>query len=641
MAQLLKCRAQPTAFFMKKHLLLLSLLLVAGGMAMAQMAGIYQPREYKKALKNNTRTTTGAPGEKYFQNRADYRIAASFDPGSRILTGQETITYFNNSPDSLKTIVLNIDHDIFKAGTNRVYEVEPADLTEGVNITSVNVNNEEIVLAPPLWQRDGTEVFIRLKKPLAPKSQLTLELDWNLLHPFKTQMRTGTYDSLSFFIAFWFPRIAVYDDIFGWDYTQHLGSGEFYNDFGNFDVSMTLPGTYLMWSTGELQNGGELFTQQTLKRIEKAATNYETTLIAGTEEMKEGLVLKPSATKTWHYKAVNVTDFAFGISPVYQWDQQAVKLANGKTVLVNAAYPENASDFKEVAAICAKTIKFMSDEITGFAYPYSSMTVFCGHGGMEFPMIVNDGPGEERTFTVFVTAHEISHTWFPFIAGLNETRYGWMDEGLITFLPKKIEESYFPGTNPHRGYMGSYSHWAGREDDLNMSVPSNNVANTIAYRQNVYGRAAAAFYHLGDAMGEGNFNKAIKTFIEEWAYKHPSPYDFMNTCSRIAGEDLSWYFNPWFYETGYPDLAIGSVDISSENPLVTIIRKGNVPVPVSILFSYADGTVKNFHTSCRSWRDGTDKVEVIIPDAANLKSIELGEANVPDAYPADNKWVKE
>lgn len=626
---------------MKKHLLLLSLLLLAGVVAMAQLTSIYQPREYKQALKKNTRTITGAPGEKYFQNRADYRIAASFDPGSRILTGEEIITYFNNSPDSLKTIVLNIDHDIFKAGTNRVYEVEPIDLTDGVKITGVKVNGEEIAQTPPLWQRDGTEVFIRLKKPLAPKSQLTLELGWNLLHPLKTQMRTGTYDSVSFFIAFWFPRIAVYDDIFGWDYTQHLGSGEFYNDFGNFDVSMTLPGHYLMWSTGELLNGGELFTQQTLKRLEKASTNYETSQIADSEDIKKGSVLKPSTTKTWHYAAANVTDFAFGISPVYQWDQQAVKLDNGKTVLVNAAYPEKAADFKEVAAIGAKTIKAMSDEITGFAYPYSSMTVFCGHGGMEFPMIVNDGPGEERTFTVFVTAHEISHTWFPFIAGLNETRYGWMDEGLITFLPKKVEESYFPEINPHKSYMRSYSGWAGREDDIDMGMASNNIANTVAYRQNVYARAAAAFYHLSDAMGKENFDKATKTFLEEWAYKHPSPYDYMNTCSRIAGEDLSWYFNPWFYESGFPDLAITTVETESETPKLTITRKGNVPVPVSILFSYADGSVNNFYASCRSWRDGTDKLEVNIPDATNLKSIELGETNIPDAYPADNKWVQE
>ncbi len=603
----------------------------------AQNPEIYLPREYKRALKNKTRTETGAPGEKYFQNRADYLIGASFDPQTRILTGTETITYSNNSPDTLKNMVLNIDHDIFRAGTNRVYEVDATDLTSGVEIIGVKVNGEELILAPPLWNRDGTLVYFRLPKPLPPQKSLDLEIIWNLTHPLKTQMRTGTYDSLSFFIAYWFPRIAVYDDVFGWDYTQHLGSGEFYNDFGNFDVHMTIPGDYLMWATGELQNGKELLTEQTTERLKAAAGNRETTAIATFDDLKQHKVLIPGKLKKWNFKAENVTDFAFGISPVYQWDQAAVKLKDGRTVMVNAAYPEKAEDFKEVAAIGAKTIEMMSDEITGVAYPFPCMTVFCGHGGMEFPMIVNDGPGEERTFTVFVTSHEISHTWFPFIAGLNETRYGWMDEGLITFLPKKIEETYFPEINPHRNYMRSYARAAGREDDLNMSIPSNSIANTDAYRQNVYGRAAAAFYHLGDAMGDVNFKSAIKTFLEEWAFKHPSPYDFMNTCSRIAGEDLSWYFSPWFYETGYPDLSIDKVETGNEKVSVTIVNKGNVPVPVYLIFKYDDGTVVDYKMPSVTWKDGPETI-VVLEDTGNLTGIELGEENIPDAFPKDNSW---
>lgn len=622
---------------MKKLLLLSMFLVVSGYSSCAQNSGIYLPREYQRALKNQTRSESGAPGQKYFQNSADYSIDAAFDPQTRILTGKETITYENNSPDSLKAIVLNIDHDIFKAGTNRVYEVEAEDLTRGVEITHVQVNGEEVALVPPLWQRDGTEAILRLKKPLAPGSNLKLVLTWNLMHPLKTQIRSGTYDSLSFFIAFWFPRIAVYDDVFGWDFTQHLGSGEFYNDFGNFDVTMTLPGNYLMWSTGELQNPRELFTDITLERLKKASESSETVPVVTQKDLNENTVLKPGISKKWQFKAAQVTDFAFGISPVYLWDATSVKLKDGRTVMVQAVYPEKAADFKEVASIGAKTIEMMSGEITGVPYPFPVMTVFCGHGGMEFPMIVNDGPGDERPFTVFVTSHEIAHTWFPFLAGFNETRYGWLDEGLITFLPKKIEKSYFPENNPHQ-YMRSYTFWAGREDDINMSVPSNSIANTVSYRQNVYGRAAAAFYHLGDAIGDKNFNKAIRIFLEEWSYKHPSPYDFMNTCSRVAGEDLSWYFNPWFYENGSPDLAIGKVETGPGKSSVTIVRKGNVPVPVYLRFNYMDGSFKESELSCRTWKDGSEEIVADIPEAANLKSIELGSANIPDAFPQDNSW---
>jgi len=622
----------------KKHILTIVILLSIGFGVQAQNCGTYLPREYQSALQNKSRTQSGAPGEAYFQNRADYTIEATFDPQTRILTGSESISYLNNRSDSLKTIVLNIDHDIFKAGTNRVYEVDPEDLTDGVRITQVKLNEEDVLMTPPFWQRDGTEVYLRLKKPLAPNSSLTLELEWTLIHPLKTQIRSGTYDSLSFFMAYWFPRIAVYDDVFGWDYSQHLGSGEFYNDFGNFDVSVTLPGNYLMWATGELQNGPALFQEQTLGRLKKAAESRETVAIVTLKDLEENKVLKPGNTKVWHFTAENVTDFAFGISPVYQWDAASVKLPGGKKVLVQAAYPQKAVDFKEVVSIGAKTIEMMSGEITGFPYPYPSMTVFCGHGGMEFPMIVNDGPADNPAFTTFVTSHEISHIWFPFIAGFNETRYGWMDEGLITFLPKKIEQTYIPESNPNRNYMRSYARWAGREDDINMTVPSNSIANTVSYRQNVYARAAAAFYHLGDAMGEANFRKTLQTFLEEWSFKHPSPYDFINTCSRIAGEDLSWYFNPWFFENGYPDLAIGNVETGDEKTVINILRKGNIPVPIQLRFTYNDGSSEVYHASSHTWSDGAIQFEVSLDSKKKPESIELGDENIPDAYPEDNIW---
>lgn len=624
---------------MKKHLFtaLLSVLSVCSAL-MAQNTGIYLPREYQRAIKNNTRSTTGAPGAGYFQNRADYKIEASFDPETRLLTGYETIKYTNNSPDTLKVIVMNIDHDIFKKGINRVYQIEETDLTSGVEMNNLRINGDEVTMTAPLWQQDGTEVFLRLKTPLAPTNSVQIELNWSLVHPLVSQIRTGTYDSLSFFIAYWFPRIAVYDDIFGWDYSQHLGSAEFYNDFGNFDVNMSLPGHYMMWSTGELQNKEEIFTGQTLSRLGKAAESSEPVAIVTADDLIQKSALKPSIRKNWHIKAENVTDFAFGISPVYLWDAVTVQPEGGKKVLVQAVYPEKATDFKEVAAIGAKTIQRMSDEITGFPYPYPVMTVFSGHGGMEFPMIVNDGPATERPFTVFVTAHEISHSWFPFIAGFNETRYGWMDEGLITFLPKAIEMDYFPESNPHRNYMRSYSQWAGREDDINMSVSSNSIANTVSYRQNVYARAAAAFYHLGDAMGKENFDQSLQTFLAEWAFKHPSPYDFMNTCSRIAREDLTWYFGPWFFENGYPDLAITNAEIKNRKLEITIERKGVIPVPIDLTFNFENKTKQDFHASSQSWRDGKNELVLSFPVPQKLISIELGGANTPDAFPKDNHW---
>lgn len=617
------------------------LLLMAGYYSSAQNQDIYLPKEYKRALKNKTRSISGAPGRDYYQNRADYVIEASFNPQTRVLTGSETITYINHSPDSLKALLLNIDHDLFKRGARRVSEVEPEDLTAGVDITYASLNGIEIPLSRPNWRRDGTELVLRLGKAMAiaPEGKASLVLRWSLVHPLKTQLRTGTYDSLSFFIGYWYPRIAVYDDVFGWDYTQHLGSAEFYNDFGNYDVTLTLPGNYLMWATGELQNSVDLFQDQILVRLKSADESNKTTSIVRAQDLAEKAVLKPGDQKKWHYTAENVSDFAFGLSCVYLWDQQVLSFPDGQKVKINAAYPGKAADFREVPSIGAKSIEMMSDELTGYRYPFPSMTVFCGEGGMEFPMIVNDGSSDSRKFTVFVTAHEIGHSWFPFIAGVNETRYGWIDEGLITVLPKKVEQFYFPDTDPNRNYMQSYSQWAGREDDLTMSVPSNSIAEVTSYTENVYARAAAAFYHLGDAIGDSRFTTALHTFLSEWAFRHPSPYDLMNTFSRVAGEDLSWYFNPWFYENGYPDLAIGKVKTEGNQTSIQVLKNGSIPVPVRLKITFDDGSTQPYSASCRTWKNSTGKLDVTLSGTKKPVSIELGNPDIPDAYPADNNWT--
>jgi hypothetical protein len=626
------------AFIMKRFLPILFVLIAAATITVSgQQPEIYLPREYRVALKKQTRSESGAPGINYFQNQADYSITASFDPASRKLTGHSLVTYYNNSPDTMRIIVLNTDHDFFKRGSGRSFGIDPSDLTDGIDIRSLKVSGKEITLAPPVWRRNGTQAQFRLPSALAPGTSVEFEMEWSLIHPAKTWIRTGTYDSTSFFIAYWFPRVAVYDDIFGWDVSGHLGTAEFYNDFGDFDVKLTIPGHYMIWATGELQNQERIFSETILDRLENNKEN-ETIKISSSAELMEGKVLKSASEHTWHFWAEMVPDFAFGLSDTYNWVRRNLRQSDGKLIRVNAVYPDKAEDFREVAEIGATTIKMMSEEITGVSYPFPEMTVFCGHGGMEFPMMANDGSSETREGTVFVTSHEISHSWFPFLAGLNETRYGWMDEGLITYLPKKVEEYYFPERNPHLSYISSYANWAGREDDLNMSVPSNSIANHSSYMMNAYGRSAVTLMHLEKLIGAEKFKTVLKTFLEEWRFKHPSPYDFIITCERVAGEDLDWYFGSWLFGYGYPDLVIREVSNPDYGAKITIAKAGYLPMPVHLICRFDDGSEHAYSEPVSVWKDGRTLHTVETGVQKKLKWVKLGNELIPDTYPGNNVW---
>lgn len=623
---------------MQHKAIVISLCLALSLPAIAQHSKLFVPINVQRAISKGTRTTDGKPGPKYFQNRSDYRIKASFDPKTALLKGEETVTYTNNSPDTLRSIVLRLYPNLFKPEALRQVEVSAEDLNQGVAISSLLINgepvsNEKIMLS-------GTIAAIPAPNSINPSSSVTLEMKWEVQLPNKTQLRMGRIDSTTYFVGYWYPQVAVYDDINGWSIENHTGLQEFYNDYCSFDVSISLPKGSIAWATGELQNGSAIFSDKTLKRIEKAGQSEDVVKVISSKDLSEGTVLKKNAATTWHFKANNVPDFAFGVSDHYEWDATSVEVDSltHRRALVSATYKAGTTEGHDVASIAQHTIYRLSNTLIGIPYPYPHMTVFEGFDGMEFPMMCNDGSSANQTQKVFVTSHEVSHSYFPFMVGTNETLYAWIDEGLVTFIPKAVEMEY--GNDNAHYYIPAYAKRnMGTINDIPLSVPSTNLVQPIYMMQN-YGRAAAGFYFLNDMLGSSLFSKVMKEYVARWESKHPTPTDLYFTLKSVTGKDYSWYWNSWFYNYGYADLALENVKIDGNRISLTVEKKGELPVPVKLTFEYADGTQDVVYMTAEVWKDSST-FEYAGTSTKALKRIVLGAKSIPEATPKDNIYINE
>ncbi len=616
-----------------KYLVILLLAMGSLSETYSQNSGLIIPLEHQQAIQNGTRTNTGVPGASYFQNRADYVIEAEFDPATCILTGKEKIKYQNSSPDTLKWFVIRLYQNLFKPESLRNVEIDPEDFTQGVEVTKLVIG--EKTLNPEKFRYLGTNLTVGIPGKLFPSSSVDITVEWKVQLPKKTNLRMGKYGDGSYFVAYWYPRIAVYDDINGWTYDSYTGVHEFYNDYGNYNVKITVPEKHSVWATGVLQNKSDLYTTDIVNRISKSEKSDDVVEVITADDYTKNNVFKTTGPLTWHYLADNVTDFVFGVSNNYLWDAAGtvVDSKTGRRAVVNAVYA--TPNGKGIAEIGRNTIKSLSDKLIGVPYPYPHNTVWEGNGGMEFPMMCNDGPVEELFEKVFVTSHEISHSYFPFMVGTNESLYAWMDEGLITFIPKAIElES---GNKNAHYYVGAYgARTMGTIYDMPLIIPSTEMTQGNYMMQN-YGRAAAGFYFLRDAIGDEMFKNVLKEFVLRWQGKHPLPMDFVNTLNSVTGKDWSWFWNPWFYEFGYADLALENVS-SVNNELNLVVRKkGKFPVPVEIKVNFEDKTSETIKENLVVWKD-SDTYNVKKKFTKKVVSVELGGNNIPDAFPENNVY---
>ena len=619
----------------RNFILILFFLVSAGIYAQS----IYVPLEFQEAYENGSRSLDGKPGAEYWQNHTDYKINAKLDPLTGILTGSAQITYFNSSPDTLDKLVLRLYPNIYKKNAMRDYPFNSSGDNKGMILNSISVGKRNYdPKTDSTLEYTGTNLLIK-NLSVNPGKQVSLNISWEFKVPKEEGIRMGQYDSSVFFIAYWYPQVSVYDDIDGWDLTEYTGNAEFYNDFNNYDVKISLPNNYCSWATGELQNPEELFSQIILSRYSEANTSFKTVYIITADDYKNNIpILNNSAdTNTWHYIAKGVPDFTFGTSANYLWDGRLAD-AGGKKVFVSSAYDQTSITFYEVCDIAAKTVEMMSKDLPGVMFPFPKITVFNGQGGMESPMMVNMGAGEQRIWTVHTVVHEVAHSYFPFYMGINERKYAWMDEGWTQMLSENIQYEIDKTIDFRARNVKRYLDYSGQFDEVPMMYPSYMIRGEM-YGNHAYFRPANAYNMMRDFMGDAAFKKALQEFIKRWNGKHPSPYDFFFTFEDASDDELTWFYQPWFFGHGYPDVGIDTAYVKDDILKMSIIKEGELPIPVAVTVKFKDGSVKRAYRSASAWKNEDDEtIWIDMEIEKKPSSIELGSQYIPDADSTNNYW---
>jgi hypothetical protein len=604
---------------------------------------LYIPRNIRPAFEKGTRSYDGKPGPEYWQNSSDYKIDVEFEPSSYLISGNEEITYHNNSPDTLKTIVLRLYANIFKKGSVRDYGIDPDGVTDGVSVKKLIIGKNEINLEKKsVYRVLNTIAIVSLPEFIPPKSCTVLKVNWDFNISPKSKLRIGVYDSTTVLVGYWYPQIAVYDDIDGWDFNIYSGQEEFYNDFSTFHVNITLPNKFGVWATGQLQNPEEVYSEKIYQKYNEANESDTVIQIITSDDFSSSF--KNSSDKNiWKYEAENVSDFVFAVSDHYLWDGVTTILNNAesKKVFVQAIYPAESPDFNKVAEIAKNLVNYYSKEMPGISFPFTSFIVFNNgrEGGcMEFPMMINDGSYDIYENTVSLTAHEMGHQYFPFYVGTNEQKYAFMDEGWANFLSSSYMEKIMDVNSRFARNVATYENLAGTEDDIPEIIPSLSQAYG-AYRNSAYDRPAVAYEILNDMLGDELFQKAFKEYINRWNGKHPIPYDFYFTFNDVTGQDLSWFWKPWFFEIGYPDLAVDKVEVQNGKAIIKIRNDGIMPVPVKLTVDYENDASEALYFKADIWKS-SEKVfttEVVLKGI--LKQIKLGDVNIPDSNRENNLYV--
>ena len=556
------------------------------------------------ASHDEVRLASGAPGSAYWQQHADYVIDVTLDEEAKSLSGKMHCTYTNNSKDPLRYIWLNLEQNAFKPdsiGTRsmmpNVWWRVPPDFEGGFDLGRAEVNGHEVEVL--VYDAVGK---INLPEPLGPGESLDLSMAFSMVIP--PRGRLGMYegeDGTVFELAHWFPNVAVYDDVHGWNILPHQGDGEFYTNFGDYDVSITVPADHLVAGAGELQNAEEVLTAQEFDLLERAHHSTETISIRSVDEIAED---RAEGTKTWKFHASNVRTFAFATSRAFAWD--AAIAGEDRPVLCQAFYPREAMPLwsDEAVQFARHTINFYSEWI--HEYPWSTATNVNGVvGGMEYPTIVFCSEQRNRRGLFGVTDHEFGHEWFPMMVNTNERRNAWMDEGFNTFINHYSGEAFFgAGKSTRHGGVESIARQMAADPRPQpiMTFPDrmrNNSLGFLAYGKPGYGMQLLRDYILGPER----FDAAFREYVRRWAFKSPTPEDFFRTMEDAAGYDLAWFWRGWFYESAVLDQAIENVHPEPRRGVVSVVvgNRERLVMPLVMAVQYDDGTEERRELPVEAW----------------------------------------
>jgi hypothetical protein len=602
------------------------------------------------------RAADGSPGAQYWQNSADYKIDARLDEQNHALSGTVVITYKNNSPQSLPFLWLQLDQNIYSQTSRSIATTDLSGgrwanrdaFDGGYKLGSVELINAATGKgAPADYLVSDTRMQIRLSSDLKPGATLKIKIAYNFLIPQYGTDRLGRLETKNgwiYDIAQWYPRMCVYDNVLGWNTLPYLGQGEFYLEYGNIDYSVNVPADFIVGGSGELVNPGEVLTPTEQKRLAAARMSDKTVSIRSADEVTNPSSRPASGRLTWKFRCVNTRDVAFGASKAFIWDAVRMNLPSGKKSLAQAVYPvESAGDsaWGRGAEYTKGAIEYYSKYL--YEFPYPNATNVAGVvGGMEYPGIVFCSSRARGRSLWGVTSHEFGHTWFPMIVGSNERKYPWMDEGFNTFINTVADSAFNSGeywhpvksrTNLAKIYYGV---------DPMLTIP-DAMRSSRDWGILSYSKPGSGLELLREEiLGKTRFDYAFRYYVHEWAFKHPTPFDFFHAIDNAAGEDLTWFWRGWFLNSWKIDQAVTGVEYVSNDPTkgatITIESKEKLPMPATVEVKESNGTTARVHLPVEIWMKG-GVWKFHYASTSTISSVTIDPDNrLPDVDTNNNTW---
>lgn len=609
------------------------------------------PHHYKQAVKNGTRTKNGEPGPDYWRQYSEYEIDVKIDPATKLLEGNSHITYHNNSPDTLKKIHLALTLN-YQGGA----------ATDVVNVESVSFNGKKMSTSQqqgsmaffrrqsskPGYLINGTTLVLTPDEPVLPGETINLQLEWSYKIPvFGGGGRMGYYNRDDFFyMAYWYPQIKVYDDVWGWHTVAFQPRTEFYHEFADYQVNISVPEQWIVNATGTLENASQLLQDDVYSRLQEAYKGTDVVRVVGPDDFGNVTTTDEDGYLTWNYNAHQVNDFAFSVTKNTIWDATTTPVGDrdgdGDTDYsnINAIFSPDTKLWDDAAKYAQHSIKFLS-KFTGLPYPWPHMTVISSGsgGGMEYPMMTLLG-GSSPASLYRVVAHELAHMWVPMQLAVNERRFAWMDEGTTTFNASQAMKAYplAPDKKPEIDNFNAYLSIAGADREGPMMRWSQHFymgGYTIAS----YYKPASVLVALRGLLGEETFMEAYRTFMNRWQYKHPYPADMFSTFEDISGRDLDWFWRSWYYTTWTLDQAVANVEETESGARIVIRDLGNIPMPTAVEITLKNGEIITKHIDVETWLHGlVESTFSINADSDVAKVVIDPEHKFPDANRSNNVW---
>ncbi len=605
---------------------------------------------------NDYRSASGEPGPKYWQNKADYKINVSLDTVTHKVTGEVEITYTNNSPDNLKFLWLQLDQNIYKQSSRGSATTTQtggrwanAKFTEGEVIKSISAEVEGEKFTPEFLITD-TRLQVWLKQNLKTGKKAKINIAFAFIVPNRGTDRMGqlkTKNGIVYEVAQWFPRLCVYDDIQGWNTLPYIGAGEFYLEYGDFDFNITAPANLIVVGSGEMQNEKEVYTAAQIDRLNNARNSDKTIIIRSAKEVTD-IKSRPVGKLTWKFKIQNARDVAWAASKAFVLDAARINLPSGKKALALSAYPVESikkNGWQRSTEMVKASVEHYSK--MWYEYPYSAAINVAGVvGGMEYPGIVFCSYEDAGASLWGVTDHEFGHTWFPMIVGSNERKYAWMDEGFTTFINGFSTKAF------NKGEFADFSFFPAGEsapyvftEEMDPIMTKPDVVQQENLGVVAYDKPSIMLNVLRNVViGPQRFDKAFREYIERWAFKHPTPWDFFHTMENVVGEDLSWFWRGWVINNWKLDQAVKGVEYNNNKPeegaAITILNLDQMVMPVDILIKETNGKEQRIILPVEVWQRGAEWT-FTVPTTSRVTAVVLDpDKKLPDMNRQNNSSKK-